>query len=243
MTRTEQLAQALADLKDRLARAAAAADRALEDIELLPVTKFFPASDIAILSDLGCRAFGESRDQEAAGKVADLAGRIPADTRWHMIGQIQRNKVRSIATWAAAVHSVGSAKLIHALGRGAVEALDEGRRSAPLAVYLQLSLDGDESRGGVDIDDRGQVDELCATVTAAAGLEFVGLMAIPPLDADPGEAFTRLEAELARVQEQYQYRLGLSAGMSGDLELAVQHGSTCVRVGTALMGARPLTSP
>ena len=243
MTRTEELAQALAALRERVARAAEAAGRHSDDIELLPITKFFPASDIEILSDLGCRAFGESRDQEASGKVADLAGRIPAETRWHMVGQIQRDKARSIAGWAYAVHSVSSAKVITALGRGAAEALEEGTRTAPLAVYLQLSLDGDESRGGVDIGKSGQIDELCAAVTAAAGLEFAGLMAIPPVAAEPGEAFARLEAELVRVQKHHQHRLGLSAGMSGDLESAVQHGSTCVRVGTALMGSRPLTSP
>ena len=75
------------------------------------------------------------------------------------------------------------------------------------------------------------------------GLEFVGLMGIPPLDADPDDAFARLQAEHQRVQGDYQQRLGLSAGMSSDLEVAVEHGSTCVRVGTALLGQRPLTSP
>jgi uncharacterized pyridoxal phosphate-containing UPF0001 family protein len=87
------------------------------------------------------------------------------------------------------------------------------------------------------------VDVLCNAVSDAAGLEFVGLMAIAPLGADPDEAFARLAEERERVQHRYQQRLGLSAGMSSDLEAAVKHGSTCVRVGTALMGHRPLTSP
>ncbi len=87
------------------------------------------------------------------------------------------------------------------------------------------------------------VDELCAGVQAAEGLEFVGLMGIPPLDWDPADAFARLQAERQRVQRDYPQALGLSAGMSGDLEIAVKHGSTCVRVGTALLGQRPLTSP
>ncbi len=106
-----------------------------------------------------------------------------------------------------------------------------------------MSLDGDESRGGVDVSATGRVDELCAAMHSAAGLDFVGLMAIPPLGADPAAAFARLQQEHQRVQQHYQQRLGLSAGMSGDLEAAVRHGSTCVRVGTALMGSRPLTSP
>jgi uncharacterized pyridoxal phosphate-containing UPF0001 family protein len=95
----------------------------------------------------------------------------------------------------------------------------------------------------VDIGRPDSVDELCAAVAAANGLEFVGLMAMPPLAADPDEAFARLQEEKERVQNAYEQPLGLSAGMSSDLESAVKHGSTCVRVGTALMGQRPLTSP
>ncbi|MET0899097.1 MAG: YggS family pyridoxal phosphate-dependent enzyme [Mycobacterium sp.] len=243
MTRRDELAEALATLRTRLAAAAEQAGRDPDDIELLPVTKFFPASDVAILAELGCRAFGESRDQEATQKVADLAGRVPAETRWHMVGQIQSKKARSVAHWAHTVHSVGTEKVLGALARGAEVALDEGARSAPLAVFIQVSLDGDESRGGVDIENSAQIDALCAAADTAVGLELVGLMAIPPLGADPDQAFARLAAERSRVQTRYQHRLGLSAGMSGDLEAAVKHGSTCVRVGTALLGSRPLTSP
>lgn len=242
--REEQLRDALASVRARLQRAATDAGRDVNDIELLPVTKFFPADDVAALHRLGFRAFAESRDQEAVAKVEE-AGRLVAGdpVRWHMVGRIQRNKARSVAEWAYAAHSVDSAKVIAALDRAAVVALDEGRRAEPLLVYLQVSLDGDEERGGVDVSATDRLDALRSAVDAAAGLEFVGLMAIPPLGAEPGEAFARLEQERARLQEQYQQRLGLSAGMSGDLEAAVQHGSTCVRVGTALLGSRPLTSP
>jgi hypothetical protein len=121
--------------------------------------------------------------------------------------------------------------------------LDEGERPDPLRVYVQISLDGDVERGGVDIGRPDLVDELCAQVQSAQALQFVGLMGIPPLGSDPDEAFARLQAEHQRVQEAYQQRLQLSAGMSSDLEAAVEHGSTCVRVGTALLGQRPLTSP
>lgn len=241
--RKEQLAEALAHLRSRVADAARAAGRAPDDVELLPITKFFPSSDIAILSELGCRAFGESRDQEATRKLGELAGRIPADTRWHMVGTIQSNKARHIASWAHVVHSVGSDKVVAALARGVQAALDDGVRTSSLSVYLQLSLDGDQARGGVDVEDRDRVDALCAAVNAAEGLDLVGFMAIPPLGVDADSAFTRLAAERDRVQGGYQHRLGLSAGMSGDLEAAVKHGSTCVRVGTALLGSRPLTSP
>jgi PLP dependent protein len=242
--RERELADALAAVRTRLARAAEAAGRNENEIELLPITKFFPASDVLILRRLGCLQFGESREQEASKKSAEVGAVLGAQPiRWHMVGSIQRNKARSIAGWAYAAHSVDSAKLIAALDRAAAEALDQGRRSEPLRVYLQLSLNGDESRSGVDIGRPDSVDELCAAVEAADGLEFVGLMAIPPVDADPDEAFARLQEEKERVQKAYGRPLGLSAGMSSDLESAVKHGSTCVRVGTALLGQRPLTSP
>jgi pyridoxal phosphate enzyme (YggS family) len=243
-TRERELADALSALRARLVRAAEAAGRNAGEIELLPITKFFPASDVLILRNLGCLEFGESREQEASNKSAEVGAVLSAEPiRWHMVGRIQRNKARSIAGWAYAAHSVDSARVIAALNRAATEALEQGRRAEPLRVYLQLSLDGDESRGGVDIGRPDSVDELCAAVETADGLEFVGLMAIAPLDADPDDAFARLQEEKERVQKAYERPLGLSAGMSSDLESAVKHGSTCVRVGTALLGQRPLTSP
>jgi PLP dependent protein len=243
-TRELELADALAAVRARLAAAAEAAGRNGNEIELLPVTKFFPAADVSILHHLGCDAFGESREQEASDKAAEVSnilGGVPI--RWHMVGRIQRNKARAIAGWAYAAHSVDSAGVVNALERGATRALAEGDRTAPLRVYIQVSLDGDEKRGGVDAGNPGAVDDLCAAAQAAEALEFVGLMAIPPLGADADAAFARLQSEFERVQRSYPQRLELSAGMSSDLEMAVKHGSTCVRVGTALLGLRPLTSP
>jgi PLP dependent protein len=242
--REVELANALTRVRERLDRAAEAAGRKSDEIELLPITKFFPATDVLILSRLGCHAFGESREQEAAAKSAETNSGRPAEPiRWHMVGRIQRNKARSIAGWAYAAHSVDSAKLITALDRASGRALAESGRRDPLRIYLQISLDGDVARGGVDIGRPDAVDELCALTEAAEALQFVGLMAIPPLGSDPDEAYARLQNELNRVQRNYQQRLELSAGMSGDLEAAVKHGSTCVRVGTALLGQRPLTFP
>ena len=243
-TREVELGNALTLVRERLDRAAEVAGRNRDEIELLPITKFFPASDVLILSRLGCTAFGESREQEAAAKSAECNSAGPArPIRWHMVGRIQRNKARSIASWAYAAHSVDSAKLVTALDRASERALAEGLRSDPLRVYIQISLDGDVERAGVDVRRPDLVDELCALTQSAQALEFVGLMGIPPLGADPEAAFARLQAEHHRVQGAYQQRLGLSAGMSSDLEAAVEHGSTCVRVGTALLGQRPLTSP
>lgn len=242
--RDVELAGALASVRTRLAHAAEAAGRNVRDIELLPITKFFPASDVVILRRLGCTEFGESREQEAAQKVETVRAAFPGDEiRWHMVGHIQRNKARAIARWAYAAHSVDSARLIAALGGGAEQELAAGRRTAPLRVYLQLSLDGDPDRGGVDVGKPDLIDELCAATDAIDALEFAGVMGIPPLDWNADDAFARLQAERDRLQQSYTQHLGLSAGMSNDMESAVRHGSTCVRVGTALMGQRPLTSP
>ena len=250
--REMELADSLARLRSRLAAAADAADRKLDEIQLLPITKFFPATDVAILSRLGCTAFGESRDQEAAAKVTAVdrlldgpgEGDVATGRRhWHMVGTIQRNKARSLAGWAHTVHSVSSTRVVTALDRAVADALSDGRRTSPLRIYVQISLDGDVSRGGVDIADTAAVDDICAQVDAAESLELVGLMGIPPLDWEPDRAFACLQSEHQRVRRAHPEAAELSAGMSNDLESAVKHGSTCVRVGTALLGQRPLPSP
>jgi len=242
-SREEQLAKALAAVRARIADVAAAANRNASEIELLPVTKFFPASDVAFLVRLGCRSFGESREQEAAAKSAEVVALVGPSVHWHMVGQIQRNKARSIAKWAYAAHSVDSTRLVAALDRAVAAALDDSRRAEPLRVFVQLSLDGDPTRGGVDARSPALVDELCDRVAGADGLSLVGLMAVPPRDADPEQAFARLREEHLRVLANHPEAARLSAGMSDDLEAAIKHGSTCVRVGTALLGRRPLTSP
>lgn len=242
--RTAQLTAALGAARARLARAAESAGRNVNEIELLPITKYFPASDVIILNQLGCLSFGESREQEAADKVATVRAELPAaPIRWHMVGRIQRNKARAVAGWAHTAHSVDSVRLLTALDRAVGDALTAGTRAAPLRVYIQISLDGDPERGGVDVNAPDLVDEICGSANSSEALEFAGLMGIPPLESDPDDAFARLASERDRVQRHYQQRLELSAGMSGDLESAVKHGSTCVRVGTAIMGPRPLTSP
>jgi pyridoxal phosphate enzyme (YggS family) len=248
--RDSELTHALASVRSRLAAAAEAAGRNVGEIEVLPITKYFPATDVVTLSRLGCRVVGESRDQEARAKVAEVTRLLAASAhggvgnpRWHMVGHIQRNKAKSVARWAHTAHSVDSAHLVSALDKGVAAALAEGSRAAPMRIYVQVSLDGDESRGGVDISRPGAVDRVCDQVEESENLDLAGLMGIPPLDSDPDEAFDRLQSEHRRVLESHSDAVGLSAGMSNDFEIAVKHGSTCVRVGTALMGPRRLPSP
>lgn len=236
--RRDELARGLAAVRSRLDDAARACGREPSDVGLLTVTKFFPASDAVLLYELGCRAFGESREQEAHTKIEQFREAVPDPTvQWHMIGRLQRNKARSVSRWAHTVHSVDSARLAGALAAGATAALAAGDRTEPLRVLLQVSLDGDPQRGGVPADG---LDVLADEVAAADGLELAGLMGVPPLGADLDESFETLAELGAQLRQRHPAACELSAGMSGDLEHAVRHGSTCVRVGTGVLGPRPL---
>lgn len=232
-----ELEERLAAVDDRVAEAARAAGRDPADVSLLVVTKYFPAEDAVLLHELGCRKFGESREQEAGAKVARFREVVTDPVEWHMIGRIQRNKARAVARWAHTAHSVDSVRLANALAKGVRAAVDAGERTAPLRTLLQVSLDGDRERGGVVAED---LFALAAEVAAADGLELAGLMAVPPLEWDPARAFEDLAGLHARLLAEYPDAIELSAGMSSDLEHAVRWGSTCVRVGTAVLGYRPL---
>ncbi|MDL5156894.1 YggS family pyridoxal phosphate-dependent enzyme [Actinomycetospora termitidis] len=234
--RREGLRRALADVRDRIDAAARAAGRDPSEVGLLAVTKTWPASDVALLVDLGLTEFGENKEQEGAAKAAELSTLRPgSDARWRVVGRLQRNKARSLARWAHAVDSVDSPRLADALDRAAGAALDAGERSGPLHVLVQVSLDGAEGRGGVPV---GEVEALAERVGAAAHLSLDGVMTVAPRDAEPGEAFGTFAEVAERVRRSFPDARTLSAGMSGDLEAAIEHGSTCVRVGTALLGAR-----
>jgi PLP dependent protein len=238
--RAAELAAALARTRERIAAATAAAGRPDGAVSLLAVTKTFPAADVARLADLGLTEFGENRDAEAGEKVAEVAGLRPdLRPRWHMVGRLQRNKARSVAAWAARVQSVDSVRLADALAKAADRAIGEGIRSGPLEVLVQASVDGDPARGGCPLPD---LAELADRVESANGLRLCGLMAVAPLSDQPDSAFARLAGAFDALVRDHPGASELSLGMSGDLEAAIAHGSTCVRVGTALLGGRRLAS-
>lgn len=241
MSRAQQLTDALRRVQARIGQAAAAAGRDPAEIRLVAVTKTFPAGDAALLYDLGVHDLGENRDQEAATKVAELRELRPhAQVRWHMVGRLQRNKVRSVVLWAHTVQSVDSPRLADALHAAAGQAIDAGRRDGPVDVMLQASLDADPARGGCPLPE---LDALAGHVAALRTLRLRGLMAVAPLHADPDGAFAALLKAATALRERHPEATELSAGMTADLEAAIRHGSTCVRVGTALLGGRPLASP
>ena len=227
--RREQLAANLDAVRRRIDAAARAADRDPGDITLVAVTKFFPASDVRLLAGLGVTDVGENRHQEAQEKVAECADLA---LRWHFIGGLQSNKAAAVASYADVVESVDRAKLVTALDRGAHQ------RSHPVDVLLQVSLDppGREGRAGADPD---VLDALAADVEAAGMLRLRGLMAVAPLGEDPVAAYSRLAPIRARLLADHPDATWLSAGMSADLEAAVEAGATHVRLGTAVLGPRP----
>lgn len=228
--RKQELADNLAATKERISAIAAEHDR--PSPQLLVVTKFHPAEDIALLAELGVEDVAENREQEARAKAQELD-----QLCFHMIGQIQTKKANHVARWAASVHSVDSVKLANALDRGVSLAKERGQRENNLPVFIQVSADGDTSRGGVI---REELDEVIEAVEAADHLEFAGLMVVPPLDADAQEVFSTVRADVDRLSERLGRQLKLSAGMSADMDAAIAAGTDIVRVGTSIMGKRPV---
>lgn len=229
--RTRELGVALDAVRARIDDAARAAGRAPDDVRLVVVSKYFPVDDVRRLIGLGVTEFGENKDQEASAKFAELSAQERSGVRLHFVGQLQSNKAGHVAAYADVVQSVDRAKIAGALARGAQ------RHDRTLEVMVQVDLDGsDPGRGGALPQ---QVADLAAHVAGLDGLRLAGLMAVAPRGADPAEAFARL-AELSReLRSEHPSADAISAGMSGDLEQAVRHGATVVRIGSAVLGPRP----
>jgi pyridoxal phosphate enzyme (YggS family) len=225
--RTAELAANLRGVRERIARACEAADRPAAT--LIVVTKFFPADDVRRLCDLGVTDVGENRDQEARAKQAQCAD-LPL--AWHFIGQLQTNKAKSVVRYADLVHTVDRGSLAVALDKAAAN------RDKIQDVLIQVSLDPPEraGRGGVAPADLPALTDL---VGQARNLRLRGVMGVAPLAEDPGPAFTRLAQIAIRMREEHPSAEIISAGMSSDLEAAVSHGATHLRIGTAVMGSRP----
>ena len=231
-TRRDEIAAGLAAVRERIERAAADAGRDAREIDLVVVTKFFPASDVRILAELGVTDVGENRHQEAQEKQAELAD---LGLRWHFLGGIQSNKAAAIAAYADVVQSLDRVKVLRRLGAAAVEA---GRE---VEVLVQVSLDppdADDAEGRSGVDP-AQVAELAAAAASTQGVRLGGVMGVGPRGADPAPAFARLADIAAAVRSEHAGATTVSAGMSGDLEVAVRAGATQLRVGSAILGERP----
>jgi PLP dependent protein len=226
--RKAEVAGRLEAVRGRIAAACDAAGRASGEITLIAVTKTRPVSDIRLLAELGVTDIGENRDQEAAPKAAACAA-LGLPLTWHFIGQLQTNKAGSVVSYADVVHSVDRLRLVRALGSRARAA---GRT---VTCLVQVSLDGDPDRGGAPVPEVARVAD---AIAGEAGLLLGGVMAVAPLEAAAGVAFSELAKIAGTVRDAHPGAVMISAGMSDDLEEAIEAGATHVRVGTALLGGR-----
>jgi PLP dependent protein len=224
----ERLHQTLHDVLQSIENAAKLAGRP-RSVRLLAVSKTRPAEAVRDLASAGQRAFGENYVQEGVAKVRALAG---LGLEWHLIGHLQSNKCREAAEFFDWVESVDRAKLVDALDRARPEDLP------PLNVLVQVNVDGEAGKSGCRPED---VPALADRVAASPRLRLRGLMSIPEPHPDPGhrrDSFRRLKTLYDAVAARHPGVDTLSMGMSEDFDLAIAEGSTLVRVGTALFGAR-----
>jgi pyridoxal phosphate enzyme (YggS family) len=229
------IAQNLVQVRERINAAARRAGRRSEDIALMAVSKMFPAECIREAYDAGLRLFGESRVQELGGKIDSLSD-LPA-VEWHLIGHLQTNKAAKAVELFASVDSVDSLRLAQKLDASARQV------SKKIGVLIEINIGGEAAKSGLAPGSR-ELEELLLGAHGLEYLEFRGLMAVPPFTDDPQEArpyFRRLR----ELRDQIAARrlsgvdVGiLSMGMSHDFEVAIEEGSNCVRVGTAIFGER-----
>ncbi len=234
------VADNIARVREKIQAAAIRAGRDADEITLMAVSKTFPADSIREAYKAGIRQFGENRVQEFAGKVKDLADL--GEARWHMIGHLQSNKATKASELFHSVDSVDSLKLAEKLNEAAIQA---NKRQA---VLIEINVGGEEAKNGV-VPGSPELDHLLSTAPQLEHLHVSGLMTIPPFFDNP-EATRPYFRKLQELRDQIAARnlpgvtmATLSMGMSHDFEVAIEEGSTCVRVGTAIFGERSHPGP
>ena len=214
MNRLEEISHNLEVVRAKIAAVATG------PVTLIAVTKTFPASDVQLLKQLGVEDFGENRDAEGSEKSQIVQG------TWHFQGQIQSNKLKSITAWASVIHSLDDSRHFEIIEKVAPH---------PLSIFLQVSLDGAHNRGGAGVD---QLYQLAEKVSGSKTHTLAGLMSIPPVGMDPEVAYSQLSLIRNEFLLRFPKADSLSAGMSGDYEVAISHGATHVRVGSSILGSR-----
>jgi len=230
MADLEGIAERVVAVRERIARASESAGRRPDEVRIVAVTKTHPVAVARAAVALGLHDLGENRVDELATKYADVTA------RWHLVGQLQRNKVREVVGRVHLIHSVDRGPLVDAIGRYAIA------RGIVQDVLIQVNVGDDPAKGGCRLAD---TDELVSYAVRTPGVRVVGLMTVPPLPpdgVDPGTAarpqFRRLREARDGLRERHPDVKELSMGMSDDLEAAVQEGATMVRIGSALFGVR-----
>ena len=216
-------------IQSRIENACTVAGRDISEITLIAVTKTYSASDVDLLKQLGIENVGENRDQEASAKKLEVKSKF----KWHFIGQLQSNKAKSVVNYADLIHSVDRWSLAKEIQKSA-QGIDKVQQ-----VLIQVDLDQsgpDPTRGGIW---PAELRELAQLINQASHLELMGLMSVAPLGEKPELAFARLKEIRVDFLKENPGAQILSAGMSDDLESAILHGATHLRIGSALLGERP----
>ena len=214
------LEQRLRAVRDRIAAASQSANRA--EPTLVVVTKNHPVDLVRDLYALGERDFGENRDQEASAKASEFAP-SKGDYRWHFIGQLQSNKVKSVLNYATFLHSLDRPSLLKELAK----------REAELKVFIQMNLTEDPNRGGISPEN---LESFANQVMEVGTLELIGVMAVGGLDVEPEREFERVAKASEMLQKVNPQANQISAGMSGDFEQAIAYGATHLRIGSLITG-------
>jgi len=219
----------LASVRSGIADAARSAGRSVDDLTLVVVTKYHPASLVRELAALGVTDVGENRHQEAQAKAAEL---VDVPLTWHFVGQLQSKKARQVRRYAHVVQSLDRDSVVDAFAP--TEAEPDPR---VIDGFVQVNLTDDPGRGGVQPDD---VEAMVTCVLDTGTIRLRGVMAVAPLDEEPRRAFARLRTISERVVSLAPDATDVSAGMSGDFAEAIAEGATHLRIGTAITGNRPV---
>ena len=229
--RKEELLENLKSVEERIEAACDRAGRNREDVTLIAVSKTMPIEDLQVIYDAGIRQFGENKVQELTGKIETM----PSDINWHMIGHLQRNKVKYIAGKVKMIHSVDSYRLaeeinIQAKKKGVIE-----------PVLIEINAADEASKFGVRLDEAKQ---LCNEVASLDSVKIMGLMTIAPnvvVPEENREIFHKIKCLAVDIEKENIDNVDMSIismGMTNDFEVAIEEGATHVRVGTAIFGKR-----
>ena len=221
----------IAEVKENIERAAGKAKRDVCDVTLIAVSKTKPVEMIREAYDTGIRDFGENKVQE----IMDKYDKLPGDIRWHMIGHLQTNKVKYIADKVCMIHSVDSLKLAAEISKQALKV------SREIPILIEVNVGDEISKFGVTFDE---AEDLIRQIAPLSGIKINGLMAVAPYTEDPEQNrgyFARLRQLSVDITSKNIDNVSmsvLSMGMTGDYGVAIEEGSTCVRVGTGIFGER-----
>jgi pyridoxal phosphate enzyme (YggS family) len=228
-----EIAENLRDVRERIARAATAAGRSPDEVQLVAVSKTFPVASISEAISAGQTCFGENRVQEAEPKIRHFHGEHRVE--WHLVGHLQSNKARKACELFDVIHSLDSIRLAQRISQACLEL------NKNISLLLQVDLGREETKSGADPE---QVRGIIEAVSTLNGIRLDGLMTLPPLFDDPERTrpyFSQLRELLHTLEAERPGCLGrrhLSMGMSHDFETAIQEGATMVRIGTSIFGAR-----